>query len=140
MQVFVLDSNKPVHGSSCICPLIKFFCLSYLKSLCLFSGVCFFAGLIRQTAVLFWKFSLWSFCDMRQLIPPFACLFFKAFQKYFQIPVALIFFLMLLLAFLYLAVIESFSILSYSFLVKRQIFVALSDNAIVLFWPWQRSG
>ena len=78
-----------------------------------------FAGLISLTVELFWKFSLWSFSDIKQLCSPFVCIPFKSLllQKTCFLA-AFIFFLILLVSFLYDAVIESFSIFWYSSLVK----------------------
>ena len=63
---------------------------------------------------LFWKFSLWSLSDIKQFFSPFVTILFKTlFLCQTCFPAALIFIVMLLLAFLYVAVIESFSIFSF---------------------------
>ena len=73
----------------------------------LISPSSFFAGLISLTVGLFWKFFLWSFSDMKQLFSPFACILFKTLLLHKTcFPAASTFFLMLLLAFLYVAVLR----------------------------------
>ena len=106
------------HWLSCNFSRMFLFILSKITLLIFPSS--FFAGLISLTVGLFWKFSLWSFSDINQLFYPFVCVLFKTLLLHKTcFPTALIFFLMLLLAFLYVAVIESFSIFSYSSLVRR---------------------
>ena len=81
-----------------------------------------------------WTFSLWSFSDIKQLFSPFVFIVLKTLLlRKTCFPAALIFLLTLLLAFFYVEVIESFSILYYSSLVKRYMFAILYAYVIVLF-------
>ena len=105
------------HLLSCKFSRMFLFLLSKINLLIFLTS--FFAWLISSIVGLFWKSSLWSSSDMKQLFSPFVRLLFKALLLCKTcFPAGMAFFWMLLLAFLYVAVIESFSILSYLSLVK----------------------
>ena len=90
------------HWLSCKFSRMFLFILSK-RSLLIFPSS-FFAGLISLTVGLFWKFSLWSFSDIKQFFSPFVCKSLLLHKTCFL--AAFIFFLILLIAFLYAAVIE----------------------------------
>ena len=100
-----------------------FTCKTFFKLILILSKTCllifptsFFAGFIRQTVGLLSKLSLWSYNVMKQLLSEFISILFKICLSYFSItllPSTFILFLILLLVFLYVVVIESFFILLY---------------------------
>ena len=105
------------HLLSCKFSRMFLFLLSKINLLIFLTS--FFAWLISSIVGLFWKSSLWSSSDMKQLFSPFVRLLFKALLLCKTcFPAGMVFFWMLLLVFLYVAVIELFSILSYLSLVK----------------------
>ena len=118
MTVYVI-----FHWLSCEFSRILLFILSKITLLIFPSSL--FAGLISLTVGLFWKFSLWSFSDIK-LFSSFVCILFRALLlRKTCFPAAMIFFLILLLAFLYVAVIESFSTFRILFL--------LSDRCLLFY-------
>ena len=109
------------HWLSCKFSRVFLFILSKITLLIFPSS--FFAGLISLTVGLFWKSSLWSYSYIKQFFPHLFA-FFSKLCCYAR-PAALIFFLMLLLAFLYVAVIES--------LVSFHILLLLSDRCLSFY-------
>ena len=59
------------------CKFSQIFLFIWSKITLLIFPSSFFAGLISLTVRLFWKLSLWSFSDMKQLFSPFICILFK---------------------------------------------------------------
>ena len=106
-------------------------CLSSLLTACIINLLnlpsSFLAGFISRTDGLFWKFSLWSFSMIKQLLSPLMsmrCSTSLSFRIF--LPLMLILFLMLLFEFLYVEVIELFKRVLYWSLLNLYMLLVLS--------------
>ena len=127
-------------------------CLSSLLTACIINLLnlpsSFLAGCNSRTDGLFWKFSLWSFSVIKQLLSPLMSMRFITSLS-FRMFLPLIFFLMLMFDFLYVEVMELFKRVLYWSLLNLYMFLVLFANVIVLsdvliifiscwnfFWNW----
>ena len=154
-MLLILYTLEPVVDVFCIFPLIHVEFMSKFFVYCLYNKFTqlskfIFTRVISRTDGFFWKFLLWSFSVIKQLLSPLMpmrCITSLSFRM--LLPLMLIFFLMLLFEFLCVEVMELFKRVLYWSLLNLYMLPVLSANVIVLsdvliifiscwsfFWNW----